>query len=249
MKTLVKLILQRILGFKYYLYLFSIFIIRKLPWDKHEKDFIYFLKLIPNNGLVLDIGANIGVMSYYLSKKIKYGNVISFEPIPYNFNNLKRLIKKYNLDNIEPYQLALGNSNGEIEMIMPIHHSVKFHGLAHVKSKKHSDIEEGETIVVNMKKLDDVLKSRTQPITGIKIDVENYEFNVLSGAKEILQKNKPIIYCELWDNENRKNTIQLLRSLGYITKVLIRNKLVEFVPEIHQTQNFFFLPEKTTSEN
>ena len=60
MKTFVKYILQKILGLKTYLYVFARFIIVKLKWDKKEKDFFHFLKLLPDNGIVLDLGANIG---------------------------------------------------------------------------------------------------------------------------------------------------------------------------------------------
>ena len=77
MKTFIKYILQKILGLKTYLYVFAIFVIVKIRWDKKEKDFFHFMKLIKDEGVILDLGANIGVTSYYLAKKLRS---VSFTP-------------------------------------------------------------------------------------------------------------------------------------------------------------------------
>lgn len=246
MKTLIKFILQRILGFKNYLYFFSLFIIKKLPWDKHEKDFLFFLDMLPKEGVVLDIGANLGVMSYYLAKDHSSRQVLAFEPIPYNFRNLTRIVRKFKLSNIQLFQLALGDKNGTVEMVLPVEYSVRFHGLAHVKHDSITDKNEGEVFECPVKRLDDVIAesdSENLRIAGIKIDVENFEYYVLKGAENLLKQHKPSIYCELWDNENRKMTMEFLKNLGYKVLVLENKKLTDYLPEKHATQNFFFIAE------
>jgi FkbM family methyltransferase len=243
LKTYIKSILQRTLGFSNYLYLFSIFIIKKLRWDRNEKDFLHFLKLLPEEGTVLDIGANIGVMSYYLAKRSKRRTVLAFEPIPYNFRNLERIRSRYRLDNLSLFQLALGDQDGTIEMVLPEQKSVRFHGLAHVKTALDSD--PGEIFQCRILRLDDFesLKGNEVQIKGIKMDVENFEYYVLKGATHLLKKHKPLIYCELWDNENRKLSMELLKGLGYAVRVLENKQLTEYIPGMHSTQNFFFIPE------
>ena len=77
MKTFVKYILQKLLGLKTYLYVFALFIIVKIRWDKKEKDFFHFLELIEEGGIVLDLGANIGVTSYHLAKKLPKSTICS----------------------------------------------------------------------------------------------------------------------------------------------------------------------------
>ena len=82
--------------------------------------------------------------------------------------------------------------------------------------------------------------TKEEKITGIKIDVENYEYPVLLGALETLKKYKPVIYAELWDNENRKMCMALLEKLGYTAYVCIANNLIPFDASIHKKQNFIF---------
>jgi FkbM family methyltransferase len=243
LKTLVKLILQKTLGFRNYLFVFSLFIIRKLRWDKNEKDFLHFCSLLPDDGIVLDIGANIGVMSFYLAKGYRNRTVHAFEPIPYNYRNLERIKKKYNLQNLDIHLIALGDKDGSIEMILPEENSVRFHGLAHVKSDATMKSSQGEVFTCPVHRLDgfEPLKKDNQKITGIKMDVENYEYFVLKGAIELLKKHKPLIYCELWDNENRKLSVKLLTELGYQIMVLENDYLVDYIPTRHSTQNFFFI--------
>jgi hypothetical protein len=52
-------------------------------------------------------------------------------------------------------------------------------------------------------------------VDGIKIDVENVEFQVLCGGANLLKRDHPVIYCELWDTPNRTKVVHLLEDLGY----------------------------------
>lgn len=241
-KSFVQFILQRLLGFERYLYVFSLFIIKKLPWDKKEKDFIFFLNKINDGGIILDIGANIGVMSYHLATKKSKSQIISFEPVPVNYANMEKIIDKYKLSNIQIHKYALGDTEGEIEMVLPVVNSVKKHGLSHVVHKTITDYNEGDIFKVPVKKLDEVpeLNQEGVKINGIKIDVENFEYYVLNGGANLIKKHRPIIYAELWDGENRKQTFDLLRSIGYSINVVDKGKLAIFNEQ--DKQNFIFLP-------
>ena len=243
MKTFIKFILQKILGLKTYLYLFAQFVIVKLHWDKKEKDFFHFIKLIPDGGLVLDLGANIGVTSYHLSKKLPLSTVFSFEPLELNMNTLKRLKKKHNLTNIQEYLVAVGEENGVLEMVMPVINNVPMHGLSHVVHDDNTENNEGLKYEVPVVYLDgfEPIKSAEKRVTAMKIDVENFEYFVLKGGEKLIKRDRPIIYCELWDNDNRKKCIDLLNNLGYSALVLQKNKLVPFEEAAVEKHNFFFL--------
>ncbi len=245
MKTFTKYILQKILGFHTYLYVFALFVIAKIRWDKKEKDFFHFMDLLPDKGKVLDLGANIGVTSYHLAKALPDSTVYSFEPLEINMNVLKRVKRKFGLENIREYQLAAGDENTQLEMVMPVIDKVPMHGLSHAV---HDDIREnnsGLRFKVPMVRLDDFkeLNTSTEPITGLKIDVENFEYFVLKGAEKIIKKHQPVIYCELWANENRNKCITFLNKLGYSAFVLNKKELVPFTTGIHNKHNFFFIPD------
>ena len=248
MKTFVKYILQKLLGLKTYLYLFALFVIVKLRWDKKEKDFFYFLGLIPDGGIALDIGANIGVTSYHLAKKLPESKVLSFEPLSLNMDTLKRIKKRFQLKNITEYQFAVGDQNGTLEMVMPVVNKVPMHGLSHVM---HKDIVENNTglrFKVQIIMLDNFkeLVEDNRKITALKIDVENYEFFVLKGGEKLIKKHRPIIYCELWDNENKKKSISFLNNLAYSTFILYKKELIPYDKIKNHKHNFFFLPNSLT---
>jgi FkbM family methyltransferase len=232
--------LQRVLGFGNYLFLFSWYKILTLKKDTRENDFFYFVNQMNENDTVLDIGANIGFMSYFLAKKVNQGKVYSFEPIPENINTVLRIKKFFKLDNVQVQDYALGDETKMLTMIMPLIGKAKKQGLSHVVEE--NSLEKGLQFSVEQNRLDDINLLKDQKIQGIKIDVENFEFQVFKGAIELLRNNKPIIYCELWDNENRTKCFNLLGDLGYQTMVLIDGKLQSHNPANQTTQNFFFVP-------
>jgi len=242
MKTLVKFILQKILGFRNYLFIFSIYITSTLRNNRKEGDFLHFLSMLPDNSTVLDVGANIGVMSVHIARRLPGSQVFSFEPVPDNVYTLRRMLRFYKINNVRIFEVALGNYNGMAEIILPEHKNVKFQGLSHIEGVEGSEGDKGVKYNVPMHRLDDLpeLLKPLKRVSGIKIDVENYEYNVLEGAKKLLAQHKPIIYAELWDNQNRADCMKLLTGLGYSIYVLQNDHLVTFEPDKHRTQNFFF---------
>ncbi|HXC04249.1 MAG TPA: FkbM family methyltransferase [Bacteroidia bacterium] len=240
MKTAIKFVLHSILGFQNYLYLFSMYKIRTLRKDRKEGDFFFFLDQLPETGTVLDIGANIGIMTVHMAASGKR-QVIAFEPMPYNLKTLYRIIARYKLQNVTVEECALGNENGFTEMVMPKVSGVRMQGLSHVVHETIEENNEGDKVKVKIQRLDDlpVLKALGS-LTGIKMDVENFESFVLEGSLTMLRKHKPVLYIELWDNENRKRCFELLGDLGYLTYIVQEGKLVRFTGQ--DKQNFIFLP-------
>lgn len=245
MKNTVKYVLHKLLGFKNYLFIFSLYKILTLRKDKNEKDFFAFLHLIPANTAILDIGANIGVMTVHLARTVKGSTVYSFEPMPNNIIAFKRIVRYFKLQNVKLFEIALGNSEGEAEMVMPVISKVKMQGLSHVIHDSIPENNEGERIKVPLKMLDNMIELTNAPqrISAIKIDVENFEFFVLDGAKQLIAKNKPIVYAELWENENREKCFDFFKKLNYKTVIVLDKRAVEFDPAKHKTQNFIFLPQ------
>lgn len=244
LKNSIKYLLHNLFGFRNYLFLFSIFKIVTLRWDRKENDFFRFMDLIKSEGIILDIGANIGIMAVHLARKQRTSTVYCFEPVPENISALTRIVSFFGVKNVRIREHALGNSAGEIEMVIPVIGSVKMQGLSHVLHSSIRENNEGKKFKVPVQRLDDIheIVHGKQPVTAVKIDVENFEAFVFEGAVELLKKHRPVIYCELWDNDNRNHCFELLRKLGYAICVNEKGALVPFDAGRHHTQNFFFIP-------
>ena len=240
LKSTIKLFLQKTLGFNTYLYIFSLLAINRV---KYEEEFHYFNDMIDDTGIILDIGANIGIMTTLLAKKSRNARICAFEPIPDNIRTLKRVINHHKLKNVTIYEAALGKENGQLKMVMPIIDNVKMQGLSHVVEEiTEQPVERGSVYLVPVYKLDDLKEFKSgERITAIKIDVENFEYHVLKGGEQMLKDHKPVIYCELWDNEKKYITIGFLKELGYKVKVYENKKLVDYKNQ--PATNFFFVVE------
>ncbi len=242
MKNKIKWVLQKLLGYERYLFLFALYNVQKLKKGKHEESFDIFLKLSPPEGDMLDIGANIGAMTAVMAMSRPNYKVYSFEPIPENLAVLKKVVRHYQLKNVEIFETALGNEDGSCQMIRPLVSEVKLHGLSHVYDEKNNPQQEsGNIFDVALHKLDSIKQiQELSSISMIKIDVENFELEVLKGAFNTIQKHRPYIYCELWDNEIRTSCIQLLESLGYQTFMIKNGELIP-TKDLDDC-NFIFIP-------
>ncbi|AEA43869.1 FkbM family methyltransferase [Fluviicola taffensis] len=242
MKNSVKYILQKLLGLHTYLYVFALYKIRTLRSDKKENDFFTFLSLLKDGkGDVLDIGANLGVMTVHLANTLPNTTIHAFEPMPANVSVLKKIIAKFKLSKAKIHEIALGDESGTAKMVLPVNGSTIMQGLSHVKHETITEWNEGQEVDVKLDKLDNILNG--QPVQAIKIDIENFEYFALKGANRIITSNKPIIYAELWDNENRSKCFDYLKSFNYSVYVGENKSIVLFDSSKHHTQNFIFIAE------
>lgn len=150
-------------------------------------------KLIKKGDTVLDIGANVGIMSLLFSKNAGInGRVIAFEPHPRIYNDLDAAIKKNQTSNITAYQLGLGSVPGEFVLNVP-------HSNLGLGSLIRSSTENCDQYIVQVETLDKIIDdSKIKKIDFMKIDVEGFEYNVLKGAHNTLEKTQPkVIVFEL----------------------------------------------------
>ncbi len=239
-KNTIKYILQKLLGFRTYLYVFALFKIRTLHKDSKEKDFFRFLDLMRDgNGAILDVGANLGIMTVHLARRFPNTHIHAFEPMPDNISVLRRVLQKFGSSHAEVHEIAVGENPGNIDMILPEKSGAKMQGLTHVKHPSITEWNEGSEFSVKIDTLDNLING--EKIQGIKIDIENFEYFAFKGGKRIISTNKPVIYAELWDNENRKNCFDLLQEMNYRIHVVVEDKLVQYDPTAHHHQNFIFI--------
>ena len=157
--------------------------IRERAWRerrKGEKEIKLIPKLLSNCNRAIDIGANVGVWSYWLSKYAK--KVESFEPNPKIFNALKNI----KIKNVNSYNIALSNKTGSVDLLVPKGRK----GFSNQGASLSSIKVQGEhkSISIEAKRLDEY---NFLDVDFMKIDVEGHEHEVIEGAQETIKTFKP----------------------------------------------------------
>ncbi len=252
-KNSVQFLIQRIIGYSNYLYWFSIYRVLRYQFMKDDIDITFFIELVKKQkqGVVIDAGENVGYTSVIFAKAFPSSSIISYEPVRLLSQIIYRVVRFFRVNNIEVRQKALGDSLETVMIKTPVIQGVKKQGLSYIdKEVDREDIELIKSSIaeeVDMVTLDsDWGNHINPPISGIKVDVENFEYFVLKGARNLVMKFRPIVMAELWDNARRNSCIQLMQELGYKTFVIKNKELVKYQGQ--SSLNYFFIPDSTEAE-
>jgi len=186
--------------------------------SKERKRVRCFENLIPRNGVVVDVGANMGYFAKEFAK-IHGGScfIYCFEPVSYNYSILERVVSQ---ENVVLEKLALSKEEGVIDIYIPVKKQGKIGpGLAHFGKEERRDyIVES----VQMVTLDDYLDGHDiTALDFIKCDVEGAELFVYQGGIESIRRYKPAIYSEINDDYTQRvgyraqEIFDLLLGCGY----------------------------------
>ncbi|HLC84217.1 MAG TPA: FkbM family methyltransferase [Candidatus Nanoarchaeia archaeon] len=146
----------------------------------HEYD-PKFLK-IPKGGTVIDIGAHMGFFSIYASHK-GAARVISFEPMPDNFEMLSKHIALNSKTNIGPHQLAVAAKPGNRTFYVS-----KNSGFGSLFRKTDQELHVKCTTLSQVFKDHKILHCDL-----LKMDCEGAEYEILYASQALLPKIKTII--------------------------------------------------------
>ena len=139
-------------------------------------------------GTAVDIGANVGLYTYPLSKRFR--RVYAFEIN----DEITGWIKQYNPGNIELVPCGLSSMAGAVKLYLPVAHGLRLPGWGTL----HRDVLPPEFNCIEK-------ECRVAPldefgITGVdfvKIDVEGHEMEVLKGAAKTIEQSRPIVLIEV----------------------------------------------------
>lgn len=171
----------------------------------------YLLKCNLGGTTLIDIGANKGVYSIYMSRAAgKDGKVIAFEAQPELGAHLQLVKENFDLDNLNIVNQGLSSSPGVMKM-------GRVKAGAGGASFYYDPAEGLEEISVPVTTLDEFLGDKDNGlISFIKCDVEGHEYDVFKGAIRTLKKHLPILLFECHQPEADKGEIfQYLSDLGY----------------------------------
>jgi FkbM family methyltransferase len=216
MEKLLRATLLKTLGTEAYLGLVSSAYIRLISagFLKNKYPELFYLKQVVKPGFTcVDIGANVGYYSVFLSKYAgTSGRVFAVEPVPLFAKTFIKNTAKFALKNITLYQCALGSEKKKVTLGTPLIDGVFRHGLTKVMDAQ--DTAGMQTYEANMEVADELF-APLQKIDFLKCDVEGYEVILFPQMIETLRRCKPIIQIEISSVENRSKIINLLGNLNY----------------------------------
>jgi len=235
-------VLHFVFGYERYLMLFSIIKIKTLALDRRKSDFLFFTDFLPENSTIIVVGACTGITTVPFAKNKPNRLIIAYEPLSTNFKVLNKVVCHYNLNNIKTFNIGLGNKSVQKEMILPVIKGVKKHGMAHIKDNMITQYNEGLTEIIDVDILDNRNELDSLTINAIKIVAENFEFQIFEGAKKLIETNRPLIYCELWNNELKNKVLELIKTYKYNVYYRKGNNLIPYIDNNYTGKNFFLKP-------
>ncbi len=184
-----------------------------------EKDLEVVKLLVEKKETVIDIGANIGVYSKFLSEYVgKDGRVFAFEPIKITYNFLKQNTKELNLINVVCYNSALSDSEGEVIMEIPSVTAGENFFRARIIKRNNSE-QKYKTYKIQTRILDEIEEINSNNISFIKCDVEGHELAVLKGSRKTIMASKCSLLVEVNDDpaedEDALSVFNFLIDLNY----------------------------------
>ncbi len=192
-----------------------------MPWAyqaKHGDELDLVSIFLPKNPIILEAGGHYGEDTVIMAKKWPHGTILSFEPNPYAFKQLRNVTKEF--PNIRIYPLGLFSKTGA--------YTFNVNTITDGSSSLFDDNHMPEVtwyndtqIRVHCVNLDEwASRHKIKRIDYMWLDMEGAEFEVLAAAPKILGTVRAIS-TEVNFREFRKNMAQfeqirtLLESQGF----------------------------------
>ena len=207
--------------------------------------------LFPSDGNVIEIGANVGLITLNLAKRtFPQGMIYAYEPDWENFNQLNLNLALNNLKNVHTYPIALQDDDKIEQINFYIRRAIdgdkkENRGLSSVIDIPTHQKESYKVFASTIDK--EVERLQIKSVNLIKIDVEGAEHQVLLGGKATIEKLLPSIHYEfsvtldgLLKKENARKSYDFLANLGYVQFAIMAEKnlkKIETIESIKQDIN------------
>jgi FkbM family methyltransferase len=209
-------------------------------WEEHLAK-IMSVYLDGSNGVMVDVGANIGASTIPLAAKHPQIRFHCYEPHPEIFDRLKNNIKLNNFNNVKLVNSAVSNST---EKLLKFYAQKSADNMGKSSLKLNTDIMDHDEIKIPIVSIDETFADRSEPVLLIKIDTQGTELEVLQSAKKTIDKFRPTILFELEDryfldyeiDAAKKTLKEFFEELDY-SLLNITNGL-DYLPEIDITKNY-----------
>jgi FkbM family methyltransferase len=197
------------------------------------------------NGVLIDVGANVGqTLLDFLAAPVR-STYLGFEPNAICYQHVARLISDNGLGDCHLVPAALGERNGVATLY-----------------RYGGDVDSGATTLAGLRprleakgtnisvfRLDDLAGVLPEPeIALIKIDIEGGELDALRGMERTIVRTKPWIMCEVLHRDvsanpeafSRRNQelMQLVAGLRYEVLRIVRDQAASTIGELETVTAF-----------
>jgi FkbM family methyltransferase len=168
---------------------------------QYEEETVSLLEELWKGGTLLDVGANIGLISIPFTARAKEKQrslkrfVYAIEALPSNFQALITNIGLNKLeDAIVPINIGLGAQDADVFIEIEGDDPRKT-GTANILPSARDFVK----IPLKLRPIDTLIEEGLLPddISLIKIDTDGYDFEVLKGAGRLLRSNRPLVFAEM----------------------------------------------------
>ncbi len=178
-----------------------------------EPENLFVYQALNESGLAdtfIDIGANCGHVASSVAST--YQNIVLFEPNPKLAALLRQIFTNYQNVSIKECAIVSPESIGSISLTVPVESSgLATLGGTHLSNEREAvntyqvraATLESETLDVDLKK------------AYLKIDVEGYEYDVISSAIALIQRSRPIVGFEALSFEAAQKCCSLFQDCKF----------------------------------
>ena len=163
-----------------------------------------FQHVLRHSKVFLDIGASTGLFALIAAIESGSRVVHAFEPVPEIFKVLVKNIELNNLSNVTPVCSSVMDYDGQATLYMNRSLALPF--------STSTDEYYNSTytkIAASALKLDTyVAENNIVGVDLLKIDTEATEDKILEGAKQLLRRDQPMIFCEVLRRERSEPFLQ-----------------------------------------
>jgi FkbM family methyltransferase len=158
---------------------------------------------------VLDIGANVGTHSLAFARHFRH--VHAFEPNPQLWESFARNIDLNDLGNVSLHKTGLGDQEADLPFYLI---EKKNYGLGTFSTAEQYDLPLEEVGRMKVATGDGYTElAGIGPVDAIKIDVQGFELEVLTGLSRVLERDRPFVWMEIGaDTAATVETLQSLRN-------------------------------------
>lgn len=169
-------------------------------------------RLVPKDGVVLEVGAHVGHWTLRLAEHAAL--ILAVEPNPDSASVLRRNLAINDITNVEVLEVAAWDENGvHLQLDDPNQHT------AGGSTRTLPTDDAGDVLSA---RLDDVVADTLERLDLVKLDVEGADLHALRGMARLLKKHRPVLFIECHDYcgyYTREELHQTLNELGYTWEI------------------------------